>query len=112
MANIEGVEVRRIRKLLKEDQTAFGKRFGVTRRTIIRWEKSGHNFPEWGGWLREDKKTPADLWRDLVKQAAAGLAPRRNPKRKNSSRKGVAGRPKAKKRARRQAGIKKPRGRK
>lgn len=70
MTHVTGEEIRKVRQQLGEDQTAFGARFGKTRRTIIRWEKGGAQFNDWGGWNREDRKTPADLWRDLAKLAA------------------------------------------
>ena len=62
-------EIRRVRQALGEDQPAFGARFGVTRRTVIRWEKAGHIFRWWGGWLREDGKSDKELWLDAVKDS-------------------------------------------
>jgi len=66
---VSGDEIRRVRVALGEHQALFGARFEVTRRTVIRWEKAGNDFSEWGGWSRPDRKTSADLWRDTVKAA-------------------------------------------
>lgn len=46
MTHATGEEVRKVRQQLGEDQTAFGARFKKTRRTVIRWEKSGTSFTE------------------------------------------------------------------
>ncbi len=72
--NVTGAEIRKVREQLGEDQTVFGSRFGVHRRTIIRWEKGGHSFSEWGSWKRSDRKTEADLWKAVAVLAEASAA--------------------------------------
>ncbi|HJX19110.1 MAG TPA: hypothetical protein VJ437_13085 [Acidiferrobacterales bacterium] len=74
MTHATGEEIRRVRQALGEDQTVFGTRFGVHRRTIIRWEKGGHSFSEWGSWERPDRKTEADLWKAVVTLAESSAA--------------------------------------
>lgn len=95
-AEATGEEIRRVRQALGEDQTKFGARFDVTRRTVIRWEKSGHRFRWWGAWLRENGKADSDLWLDAVKnssrKSATAIAARK-PKaarRRQSAKKAVA----------------------
>lgn len=62
---LAGEEIRALRLQLKEEQHAFGRRFLVTRRTVIRWEQGGHCFgARWHG---------LQLWdeRDALEHAAA-----------------------------------------
>ena len=72
---IEGTKIRRVRVALGEDQTSFGKHFGVTRRTIIRWEQAGNYFfwyvncGEPGG-----TQPPLTVWKGLVCEAAVKAA--------------------------------------
>lgn len=44
IVKLAGEEIRALRLQLKEEQHAFGRRFLVTRRTVIRWEQGGHDF--------------------------------------------------------------------
>lgn len=109
--HVQGSEVRRVRERLGEHQAQFGQRFGVTRRTIIRWEKGGTVFTSWGGWDREDRKTPADLWLATVKAADArknsprGKSPTALATRKS---RGARRRPKGSQAASRRKGRKSP----
>ncbi len=80
MAFVDGSTVRRVREALGEHQAKFGRRFGVHRRTIIRWEKSGTSFAEWGAWKRPDGKTPADLWNAATVKAEKRARARRGKK--------------------------------
>lgn len=66
---IKAREIRRVRRCLYENQSEFGARFDVCRRTVIRWEQDGHIFlsydscqydPSRGG------KSSAKLWADAV----------------------------------------------
>jgi len=81
--HVDGQTIRSTREALGEHQAQFGIRFEVTRRTIIRWEKAGNEFSEWGGWRREDRKTAADLWRDVVK--ATKVTPKTAKRRRGSA---------------------------
>lgn len=89
-------EIRRVRQALGEDQLAFGARFFVTRRTVIRWEKTGHIFRRWSGWLRGDGKSESEIWLDAVENASmqrATAISARKPKaarRRQSAKKAVA----------------------
>lgn len=80
-----GEEIRRVRQALGGDQTKFGARFEVTRRSVIRWEKSGHRFRWWGGWYREDGKAHSDLWLDAVKASSPKAKAARRRKRTKKS---------------------------
>lgn len=71
---IQGEEIRRVRLALKESQTKFGARFGKHRRSVIRWEKSGHYFDSWVGWrARSDPpvKPQFALWQQAVAEIEA-----------------------------------------
>lgn len=56
-----------MRRRLHEYQDEFAKRFGVTRRTVIRWEQRGTHFAWW-----QDK---AKAWRKLAKKFPDILKP-------------------------------------
>ena len=64
---VSALTIRKIRARVYEYQREFAKRFGVTRRTIIRWEEHGTTFAWW-----EDK---AKAWRELAKQYSDALLP-------------------------------------
>lgn len=79
--HVTGEEVRKVRQQLGEDQTAFGARFGKTRRTIIRWEKGGAEFTSWRRYYGDSRsESEAERWSALAKLAADKAA-------KNSTRK-------------------------
>ena len=88
-----------------EDQTVFGYRFAVHRRTIIRWEKGGHFFPSWGSYRRPDGKSEQDLMQATIALADARTA--KVAKRKTRTRKKPKPRLKAKRRAKRVKRVKK-----
>lgn len=69
---LTGDDVRSLREQLKEDQSTFGRRFLVSRRTVIRWEQRGHAFGlrRHGGerWdeVRSLRHAEANAGRDLL----------------------------------------------
>lgn len=66
---IEGNVILRVRRLLYEDQSEFGSRFGVCRRTVIRWEQNGHIFLSYDSYRRNagrGEKSSEELWADAV----------------------------------------------
>lgn len=65
---VNGEEMRRVRDALGESQTVFGLRFGVTRRTVIRWEQAGTVFSEWRRYGAAQSE--ARTYRHAVEQAA------------------------------------------
>ena len=85
--NITGADIRKVREQLGEDQTVFGTRFDVHRRTVIRWEKGDHMFFSWGGWKRPDGKSEVDLWRATVAlaESSAAKAAKKNSTRKSTT---------------------------
>ena len=56
---ISGDTIRALRHRCREYQRDFCKRFGVSRRTIIRWEENGVEVKWW-------EKRKADAWKALV----------------------------------------------
>ena len=102
---IDGAKIRKVREQLGEDQTVFGTRFGVHRRTIIRWEKAGNYFSGYLSWGSRGGQSRFASWK-----AAEALAelPRAKAAKKKSLRKSV--RP-SRKRARKAAVVKRRRGR-
>lgn len=58
---ISAATVRNLRWQLDEYQHEFAKRFGITKRTVIRWEKSGAQFRRWD----QPKDAP---WKVLAKR--------------------------------------------
>jgi flagellar biosynthesis GTPase FlhF len=95
--NVTGADIRKVREQLGEDQTVFGTRFDVHRRTVIRWEKGGHSFMSWGGWNRPDGKSEFDLWRatvalaesSRVESSAAKAAKKNSARRRKRAAKAV-----------------------
>ena len=58
---ISAETVRKMRAKCKEYQRVFAKRFDVSKRTIIRWEKDGAEFHRWD----ERRAKP---WKKLLKK--------------------------------------------
>ena len=58
---ISGATVLKVRQGCNEYQREFAKRFGVTKRTVIRWEQDGCEFRRWD----DGKSKP---WRALRKK--------------------------------------------
>lgn len=89
MSHIEGSEIKRIRERLGESQGTFAARFGKVRRTVIRWEQTGHYFSSWVPWHRSNQlqlkglgkgkkvQSEQDVWDQAVKNAAAPKTGRR-----------------------------------
>lgn len=63
---VEGIEILKVRNALGETQAQFAARFGMNRRTIIRWEQEGTYFYS-GGWSRE---TNESIWYKAEKSAS------------------------------------------
>lgn len=65
---IDGKEICRVRRRLYEDQVEFGSRFGVCRRTVIRWEQEGHIFLSYDSYRHADRgeKSSEELWTGAV----------------------------------------------
>ena len=100
---IEGNVILRVRRLLHEDQSEFGSRFGVCRRTVIRWEQDGHIFLSYDSYKHAERggKSSVDLWtyavarrKNLSKPKSTTAIAARKPasarRRKSARKKAVA----------------------